>query len=236
MLRALRLLRRLLPLLTLLAVFVAIWTSGITDQFTWRGLARHQAGLTDWVSRRPVAAPVAYVAFYAAVAALSVPEAALVTVAGGLLFGTLLGGALAVFGATLGSIVLFLAARSALAGNFVRHDGSMLARARGALQREGFSYLLAMRLIPAFPFWLVNLAAAFGGMQLLPYTIATLIGITPGTLVFASLGAGLGSVLARGERPDLTVVFSARVLLPLLALAALSLLPVLWRWRRRRDA
>lgn len=233
---ALRLLRRLLPLLTLLAALVAVWASGLTDQFSWSGLARHQIGLADWVSRHPVVAPAAYIAFYATVVALSVPEAALVTVAGGLLFGTWLGGILAIIGATLGSIVLFLAARSALAGSFVRRDGSVLARARATLQRAGFSYLLAIRLIPAFPFWLVNLAAAFGGMQLLPFAVATLIGITPGTLVFASLGAGLGAVLARGERPDLRVIFSAHVLLPLVALAALSLAPVLWRRWRRGDA
>lgn len=229
-----RALRHLLPLLTLLAVLLAIWLSGVADQFSWEGLARHQADLAAWVAAHPLLAPLAYMAFYVVVAALSLPEAALVTVAGGLLFGTVLGGILAVIGATLGSIVLFLAARNALADRFVRRGGKVLARARDALQREGFSYLLAIRLIPAFPFWLVNLAAAIGGMRLLPFATATFIGIIPGTLVFASLGDGLGAVLARGQRPDLTIVFSPRVLGPLLALAALSLLPVIWRhWRRR---
>lgn len=229
-----RLLRRLLPLITLLAIAIAILVSGVMHQFSWAGLARHQAALTGWAAAHAVTAPLAYTLFYAVVAALSLPEAAVVTVAGGLLFGTLLGGLLAVVGATLGSIVLFLLARSVLAESFVRRGGPVLARTRSALQQEGFSYLLAIRLIPAFPFWLVNLAAAFGGMRLLPYTTATLLGIIPGTLVFASLGDGLASVLARGQRPDLLVIFSPRVLLPLLALAALSLLPVLWRWRNRR--
>jgi uncharacterized membrane protein YdjX (TVP38/TMEM64 family) len=233
---SMRLLRRLLPLLILLSLCVAVWASGIADQFSWQGLARHQAVLADWVGRHPVLAPLSYLAFYVVIAALSVPEAALATVAGGLLFGTLLGGTLAVFGATLGSVVLFLVARSALADSFAHRGGKLLARARGALQREGFSYLLAIRLIPVLPFWLVNLAAAFGGMRLLPYTIATLIGIIPVTMIFASLGDGLGAVLARGARPDLMVIVSPRVLLPLLALAALSLMPVLWRWWRRRHA
>jgi uncharacterized membrane protein YdjX (TVP38/TMEM64 family) len=233
---SMRLLRRLLPLLILLAVIVAVWASGIADQFSWQGLARHQAVLVGWVGRHPLVAPLAYAGFYVLITALSVPEAALVTVAGGLLFGTLLGGALAVLGATIGSMVLFLVARSALADSFAHRGGPLLARARGALQREGFSYLLAVRLIPILPFWLVNLAAAFGGMRLLPYTIATAIGIIPVTLVFASLGEGLGALLARGARPDLMVIFSPRVLLPLLALAVLSLMPVLWRWWKRRRA
>lgn len=229
-----RILRPLLPLVVLLAVLVLLWISGVGHDFTWRGLARHQAALTGWVSAHPVIAPLAYIAFYAAVAALCLPEAAVVTVAGGLLFGTVIGGALAVVGATAGSIVLFLAARSALSGSFVRRGGTMLARARTALQRDGFAYLLAIRLIPVFPFWLVNLAAAVGGMRLLPYSTATFIGIIPATLVFASLGDGLGTVLAQGHRPDVMVAFSPPVLLPLLALAALSLLPVAWRhWKSR---
>lgn len=230
-----RILRPLLPLLALLGLLVLVWISGVGHDFSWQGLARHQAVLSGWVSAHPVIAPLAYVGFYAAVAALCLPEAALVTVAGGLLFGTLFGGALAVIGATLGSIVLFLAARSALAGSFVRRGGALLARTRTALQRDGFAYLLAIRLVPAFPFWLVNLAAAIGGMRLLPYATATFIGIIPGTLVFASVGEGLATVLAAGRRPDVMVAFSPQVLLPLLALAALSLLPVAWRhWKARR--
>lgn len=230
-----RILRPLLPLLALLAVLVLVWFSGVGHDFSWQGLARHQAALTGWVAAHPLTAPLAYTGFYVAVAALCLPEAAVVTVAGGLLFGTLFGGVLAVIGATLGSIVLFLVARSALADRFVRTGGGLLARTRAALQRDGFAYLLAIRLIPAFPFWLVNLAAAIGGMRLLPYATATFIGIIPVTLVFSSLGEGLGKLLAQGREPDVLVVFSPPVLLPLLALAALSLLPVAWRhWKARR--
>lgn len=231
-----RLVRRFLPLITLLVVLAAVLASGLAHHLSWQELARNQAMLLAWVAAHPLIAPLLYMVCYAVVAALSLPEAALVTVAGGLLFGTVLGGALAVIGATLGSIVLFLVARSALADSFAQRGGAVLARTRAALQQEGFSYLLAIRLIPAFPFWLVNLAAAFGGMRLLPYVAATFIGIIPGTLVFAWIGAGLGDVLARGQRPDLTVLFSPGVLLPLFALAALSLLPVAWRRWKRADA
>ena len=87
--------------------------------------------------------------------------------------------------------------------------------------------------MPAFPFWLVNLGAALSGMRLLPYAAATVIGIIPATFVFASIGAGLGDVLATGGSPDLTLIFSPRILGPLIGLAALSLLPVVWRrWKR----
>jgi uncharacterized membrane protein YdjX (TVP38/TMEM64 family) len=107
---------------------------------------------------------------------------------------------------------------------------------RPRLARDGFSYLLAIRLVPAFPFWLVNLAAALCGMRLLPYVAATLLGITPATFVYASIGEGVESVLASGGEPDLAVIFSPRVLVPLIALAALSLVPVAWRKWRGPDA
>jgi uncharacterized membrane protein YdjX (TVP38/TMEM64 family) len=114
-----------------------------------------------------------------------------------------------------------------------RKGGRVVQIIRDGLQRDGFSYLLAIRLIPAFPFWLVNLGAALGGMRLLPYAAATLIGILPGTFVFAWIGAGIGDVLAAGGIPDLSLIFSPRVIGPLIALALLSLLPVFWRrWKR----
>ncbi len=103
-----------------------------------------------------------------------------------------------------------------------------MARIRPGIERDGFLYLLAIRLVPIFPFWLVNLAAAACGMRLLPFALATLLGIIPGTLVFAAIGSDLAGVLAHGAAPDFSVVFSPRVLLPLLGLAVLTLLPAIW--------
>lgn len=229
-----RLLRYLWPLLILLVVFAALWASGLGSEISWAGLARNQARLAIWVAARPVAAAAVYIAAYAIAVMLCLPESAVFTVAGGLLFGTITGGLLAIVGSTLGAVALFLAARHHLADTLAAHAGSFFDRMRRRLTRDGFNYLLALRLIPAFPFWLVNLAAALCGMRLWPYFAATLIGIVPATFVFASIGAGVGDVLAIGGAPDLTVIFSARVLGPLVALAALSLLPLVLR-RERPD-
>ena len=160
----------------------------------------------------------------------------MVTVAGGLLFGTLSGGVLAVLGSSVGAIALFLAVRYQLADAVAARRGKFLDAIRQSLRRDGFSYLLAIRLVPAFPFWLVNLAAALSGMRLLPYAAATVLGIMPATFIYASIGAGLGDVLSAGGRPDLAVIFSPRILAPLVGLAALSLLPVAWRRWKRSDA
>jgi uncharacterized membrane protein YdjX (TVP38/TMEM64 family) len=228
--------RRVVPLLLLLAAIAAAWAAGLPQQVSWAALSRNQAALAAWVASHPDAAPALYIVIYAVAAALSFPEAAVLTVAGGLLFGTVIGGTLAVLGSTLGAVVLFLAVRYHLADALAARAGGFLGRVRPQLNRDGFSYLLAIRLVPAFPFWLVNIAAGLSGMRLLPYVTATLIGILPATFVYASIGAGIGAVLAAGGRPDLGIVFSPRILGPLVALAVLSLLPVAWRRRKRSDA
>ncbi len=133
-------------------------------------------------------------------------------------------------------IALFLAVRYHLADAIAARGGRFLDRIRPRLEHNGFSYLLAIRLLPAFPFWLVNLAAGLSGMRLLPYAAATVIGIMPATFVYASIGSGIGEVLATGGTPNLAVIFAPHILGPLIALAALSLLPVAWRHWKRSDA
>ncbi len=234
--RAMSSLRRFWPLLLILCLLGAVFATGLQNTLSWPALAAREDALRHWVTASPVLAALAYVGLYAAVVAVSIPGAIWLTLAGGLLFGTLAGTVLAVLGAGLGATLLFLAARSALAPLLERQARPFLARVRPGLEREGFSYLLALRLVPVVPFWLSNLAPALVGMRLAPFVAATFLGIIPGTAVFASIGAGLGSVVAAGERPNLAVIFSAPVLLPLLGLAALSLAPVAWRQWRRRDA
>jgi uncharacterized membrane protein YdjX (TVP38/TMEM64 family) len=111
--------------------------------------------------------------------------------------------------------------------------GPWLASLAEGFRADAFSYLLVLRLVPLFPFWLVNLVPALLGVPLRTFALATALGIVPGCLVFASVGAGLGHLLERGEEPDLDLILEPRVLLPLLGLATLALLPVLWRRLRR---
>jgi uncharacterized membrane protein YdjX (TVP38/TMEM64 family) len=231
-----RLLRRFWPLALLFVAMAATWAAGLSQHIGWAALARNQALLVTWVASHPIAAPLLYLLVYALAVLLSLPESAVLTIAAGLLFGTLPGGILAVLGSSAGAVALFLAVRYHLADAIARRRGRFLDAVRIGLRRDGFSYLLAVRLVPAFPFWLVNLAAALSGMRLLPYAAATVLGVIPATFVYASIGTGLGDVLSSGAQPDLMVIFSPRILGPLIGLAALSLLPVLWRRRKRRGA
>lgn len=219
--------RRFLPLVLLvvlaIAGFVAVRSVG------WDGLGRHQALLQGWVALHPYVSAMIYLLTYTAAVAVSLPNAGLLTVAGGLLFGKFIGSALTVVGATVGATILLLIVRSAFGQTLGRQRQRIPVTVRNRLATDGFSYLLALRLVPLFPFWLVNLAAAVVGMQLAVYVPATLIGITPTSFILSSIGAGVGSILAEGQTPDLSILFSARILLPLGGLAVLSLLPAIFR-------
>lgn len=221
-------LRRLLPVAILLGGLAVFLLLGLERYFSYDLLSRHQVTLTKWVAKHALISATLFVFAYALVVAFSLPVAMVVTPVAGLLFGTWLGAGLAVIGATLGSIAVFLAARTAFRDLFRARAGPALARFEAGFRRNDFSYLLFLRLVPVFPFWLINIVPALLGMRLDRYVVATMIGIVPAAIVYASVGAGLGMVIGRGERPDLGIIFEWRILLPLLGLAALSLVPVVY--------
>ena len=161
------------------------------------------------------------------------------TLAGGFLFGTWLGAAATVVGATLGAIGAWQLIRTAL-GEPLRHraeaSGGTLQKLIAGLRRDGFSYVLSLRLIPAAPFWLVNAAAGVASIPLGPYALATLLGIIPATVIYSGIGDGLGELFRLGQRPNLSIILEPQFLYPLVGLGLLSLVPVVWRWLRPRTA
>jgi uncharacterized membrane protein YdjX (TVP38/TMEM64 family) len=227
-------LRRLLPVAILLAGLAIFLLLGLERYFSFEMLARHKATLTEWVAANRLLAGLTFVLAYALMVAFSLPVAVAATPVGGFLFGTWIGAGLSVVAATLGSIAVFLAARYAFRDLFRARAGATLARLEEGFRHNDFSYLLFLRLVPVFPFWLINIVPALLGMQLRRYVLATLLGIVPASIVYASVGAGLGAVLKRGEQPNLGIIFEWHVLLPLLGLAAMALLPVVFARLRRQ--
>lgn len=224
---------RVLPLLVLIAGLGAFFALGLQRYVTFEALAHHREALLAWVGGHPVAAPAVYIAAYILSVAFSVPGGIWFTIAGGFLFGTAVGGCYAVIGATVGATALFLAARSAVGDLLRGRAGSALQRMEEGFRRDAFNYLLVLRLVPLFPFFLVNLVPAFLGVPLRTYVAATALGIIPAVFVFASVGNGLGAVFdAGGEKPHL---LTAPVLLPLMGLAVLALIPVVYRAVKRRQ-
>ena len=149
------------------------------------------------------------------------------TISGGWLFGIWIGGILTIIGATIGASTLFLATRYALREVMVARAGARLQQFEAGFNRHSTSYLLAMRLIPIFPFFLVNFLPALIGVKFRTYALTTLIGIAPGTFVYAGLGHGISYVLSADEPLKTSVIFSPLVFLPLCGLGFLSLLPVI---------
>jgi len=187
---------RLLPLALLAAAAVLFWWCGGLGYFTLQKLAEHRETLLAWVAQNHAAVLAGYIGVYAVIVALSLPVAAPLTLAGGFLFGWLVGGLATIVAATCGAVAIFMLARTALAEPLARQAGPWLEKLRAGFQEDAIGYLLFLRLVPAFPFWLVNLAPALLGVSLRDYIVATAIGIIPGTFAFALTGAGLDSVLA----------------------------------------
>lgn len=230
------LVRRLLPLAVLAVGCGLFFALGLDRYLSFSALEQHHEWLTRQVRDNAVLSAAAFVGAYALVAAFSIPGGAVLTIVGGFLFGTVLGTVYAVIGASAGSVAVFLAARTALADALRQKAGGAIKRMREGFQEHALSYLLVLRLIPIFPFWLVNLVPAFVGVPLTTYVVGTFLGIIPGTFVYASLGNGLGALLAAGKSPDLSIIFAPEILTPIVGLAILAILPVVYKKLRRRHA
>ncbi|MGA7545012.1 MAG: TVP38/TMEM64 family protein [Methyloceanibacter sp.] len=228
--------KRLLPVVALVVLIVAAFAFHLDRYLSLDFLRQNRAQLSAYVAEHGLAASLGYVTAYVGVVALSLPGAAIMTLAGGFLFGVLVGATLTVIGATLGATLLFLVARSAVGDTLRERAGPFLARMAEGFSKNAFSYLLFLRLVPAFPFWAVNLAAALLGMRLAPFVVATGLGIIPATVVYSAFGAGLGQVFDTGGEVNLKSVFSPTLIAALVGLGLLSLVPVLLRWLRERRA
>jgi uncharacterized membrane protein YdjX (TVP38/TMEM64 family) len=223
------LLKRWLPLVILSGVFAAVFAFGLDHYLSLDVLRDNRAALLAIVEDHPLATAAGFVLAYAGVVALSLPGATVMTLAGGFLFGTWLGTSLNVLSATMGSALLFLIARSAVGDALRKRAGPFLNRMEEGFRRNAFNYLLFLRLVPAFPFWAVNLAPALLGMRLTSFVAATMIGIIPGTIVYTAFGAGLGQIFDAGAEVNLKDVFSPTLIASLIGLGMLALLPIAMR-------
>lgn len=215
--------RRLWLALGAVALLAALRFTGLGELLSLDTLARHREALSGFVAANLVVAALAYVAVYALAVALSVPGAVILTLTGGFLFGAALGTLLAVTGATIGATGVFLFAKVIFGEQALDKLGPRAQGLAEAIRRNAASYLLVLRLVPLFPFFLVNLVPAFVGVRLPVYVLTTFVGIIPGTAVFSLTGAGLGNILDAGGTLDLRSVLSPEILAGLIGLALLSL-------------
>jgi uncharacterized membrane protein YdjX (TVP38/TMEM64 family) len=245
-----RRLRRLVPVAAVVLVMALVFGMGWHRFLSLETLVRHRAAIDGFVRLHGVVSVATFIAAYVAVGALSIPGAAILTVAGGVLFGWFVGGLAAIVGATVGATIVFLIARTACAEHLLRRAGPLAAKVAQGFREDAFHYLLFLRLVPVFPFWLVNLAPALVGVGLGTFVLATAIGIIPGTFAYALVGAGLDSIIGAQESAyqhclaaahggcrldfSLSAVATPQLLAALAALGVVALIPVAVRkWRAR---
>lgn len=226
--------RRLWPAAALIVVVTALAVFGPDNKAVLETLRAHREAAVALVADNAVAAAAVFMAIYATAIAFSVPGGAMMTIVGGFLFGPVEATLYVVFAATVGATALFLVARTAVGDRLRARAGPWMRRMEAGFGENAMNYLLVLRLIPLFPFFVVNLVPAFLGVSLRTYVIATFFGIIPGTFVYALAGSGLGSVLEAGRAFDVSSVLTADVIAALIGLAALALAPVVYKRLRRR--
>jgi uncharacterized membrane protein YdjX (TVP38/TMEM64 family) len=191
--------KRFLPLAVILVLAAVVFVMGWHRALSLEMLLSHRSAIAAFVDRHGLLAVAAFIGLYIAVVAMSLPGGTILTISGGIVFGTLIGGTAAVIGATIGATILFLIARTAFGEFLTRRAGPRFAKLADGFRNDAFNYLLFLRLVPVFPFWIVNLAPAMFGVDLAAFVAATLIGVIPATFTYAFVGAGLDSAIAAQE-------------------------------------
>lgn len=216
--------------MVMIGLVAIVGAFALRDYLSFDALRENREALIAFRDSNFLLTVLGFLLFYVLIVTFSLPGALIATLTGGFLFGTAFGTAMNVTAATIGATLIFSAARLGLGDKLkARMDASdgMVARIKKGLDENQWSMLFFIRLVPAVPFFVANLIPAFLSVPLQRFVISTFLGIIPGSLVYTSVGAGLGEVFARGETPDLGLIFEPHILLPILGLCLLSVLPVI---------
>jgi len=242
---------RWLPLILLASLMALAFSMGWHNYLSFKTVGLNYEALRSFISDNLLVSLLLFAALYIAVVALSLPGGLILTVSGGLLFGWKLGAPTTIIAATIGATLLFLIAKTSFGESLADKAGPWLAKLRDGFKENALSYLLFLRLVPAFPFFVVNLAPGLLGVPLKTYVLGTLFGIIPGTLAYSFAGAGLGSVVeaqnasynaciaskSEADCPytiDTSSILTPELLTAFVLLGVVALIPVLLnKWKAR---
>ena len=216
-------------IIAIIILLVLFFATGLHHYVSLGALQQHHHALSQWTVQHRFWAVVIFIAAYVVAVAVSIPGATILTIIGGFLFGIVGGSILVVISATVGALVPFIAARTALADTLRRKAGKRLQKMEQGFRNNAISYMLFLRLLPIFPFWLINVAAGALGVRMSTFTWTTLVGIIPGSVVYVSVGNGMSEVIAQGNQINLSIIFQPAILIPLAGLAVLSLIPMIYQ-------
>lgn len=226
-----------LPLLVILLV-AAIGAFTLKDYLSFQALADNREALIEFRDANYVLTVLGFILAYVVIVAFSLPGATIATLTGGFLFATFPGALFNVTAATIGATAIFLAARMGFGeklGQRLESSDGTIKKIKDGIDENQWSMLFLIRLVPAVPFFIANLLPSFLEVPLYRFVVSTFLGIIPGAVVYTSVGAGLGEVFARGETPNLGIIFEPHILLPILGLCALAALPILLKVIRGKE-
>lgn len=221
--------KRYLPISILIIGLVLFFYFKLYQYFTFSTLQQHRVELINWTQHYYFLTVIIFCLSYIAAVALSFPGATLLTLMGGFLFGTVLGSVFVILSATIGACLIFLATKTAFGDVLAKKAGPFVKKFEQGFKENAFSYLLILRFVPLFPFWLINIIPALLNVNLRIFFVTTLIGIIPGSVVYVSVGSGLGVIFDSNQQPNLSIIFEPHILLPIIGLAILSFVPIFYK-------
>jgi uncharacterized membrane protein YdjX (TVP38/TMEM64 family) len=217
-----------LPLITIIVV-AALGAFFLRDYLTFEALAENREALLGFRDANYLLTVLVFIAAYVVIVGFSLPGATIATLTGGFLFATFPGALFNITAATIGASAIFLAARWGFGeslGKKLEDSEGAVKKIKDGIDENQWSMLFLIRLVPAVPFFLANLIPSFLEVPLHRFVISTFLGIIPGTVVYTSVGAGLGDVFARGETPNLGIIFEPQIILPIVGLCVLAAMPI----------
>jgi uncharacterized membrane protein YdjX (TVP38/TMEM64 family) len=225
--------KRWLPLTVLIILFALFFYFRLYQYLSFDMLKTHRNGLLQWRETHLFLAIASFMLIYMLAVAISIPGATILTLIGGFLFGAWLGTLLVVVSATIGAMIIFGAVNTAFGESLVRKASGKLKAFEKGFADNAFSYSMVLRLVPIFPFWLINVVSPLLSVPFRTFVITTFLGIIPGTFVYVWLGSGLGAIFDQNKSLDLGIIFKPYILLPLIGLALLALLPAIYHKLRK---
>lgn len=219
--------KKYLPISILILGLVLFFNSKLYNYFSFSELQKHREFLTSWTEENYFLASIIFCFSYIISVAFSFPGAILLTLLGGFLFGIFFGSVFVILSATIGACLIFLATKTAFGNILEKKAGPFVKKFEKGFQENAVSYLLILRFVPLFPFWLINIVPALFNIRLRVFFITTFLGIIPGSVVYVSVGNGLGELFDKNQTPNLSIIFEPAILLPMIGLGLLSLVPVI---------
>lgn len=217
---------KFLPIAVLIIGIVVFFSLGGQKYLSLDALKENYQQILTFTNHHFIVGISIFAIAYIVVVAFSIPGATIMTLLGGLLFGLLLGTFVVVVSATIGACIVFFAVRTALGEALQSKAKGSIEKMRLGFENDAFNYLMVLRLIPIFPFFVINIAAGMLSVKFRDFFWATFLGIIPGSAVYVWMGTSLGYAIKKGDDINLRIILDHQFILPIIALAILSIVPV----------